>query len=126
MSAILTKEIPMKPFALALLAGATVLAANSAFAHTSVNFGVQVGAPAYIPAPPPAVVYAPAPEYCPPPVVHYVPSRGHWESVMVKTWVPARWVATRDNCGRSVRVYERGYFTYRNERVWVDGYGRRG
>jgi hypothetical protein len=51
---------------------------------------------------------------CPPPA-----PRGYWKEVTVKVWVPARWVVSRDHCGREVRVYERAYPTYKTERVWV-------
>jgi hypothetical protein len=40
---------------------------------------------------------------------------------VVKTWVPERWVVSRDRWGRPVRHCEPGYFTYRTERVWVEG-----
>src|SRR3954470_8404743 len=106
----------MKRIAIALFATAAALAANSARADTRVSIGVNVGNPGYRPVAP-AVVYAP------PPVVAYAPApaRGYWKDVSVKTWVPERWVTSRDRWGRPVRVCEPGYFTYRNERVWVDG-----
>lgn len=31
----------------------------------------------------------------------------------VRVWVPARWVITRDACGRLVRVYEPGHYEVR-------------
>lgn len=57
--------------------------------------------------------------------------RGYWKDVTVKAWVPARWVVSRDRRGREFRTMEKGYFTYRTDRVWVSndrnsgGYGRR-
>lgn len=57
--------------------------------------------------------------------------RGYWKDITVKTWVPARWVVSRDRRGREFRTMEKGYFTYRTDRVWVSydhnsgGYGRR-
>jgi hypothetical protein len=65
-------------------------------------------------APPPAYYSAPAP-------VVYAPARGYWKEVTVKSWVPERWVMSRDRWGRSVRVCEPGHYTYRTDRVWVDG-----
>src|SRR3954468_2774635 len=106
----------MKHLTFALLATAAALTVNSARADTRVSVGVNLGGPAYRPAPP-AVVYAPAP----PPAVVYAPApRGYWKDVTVKTWVPERWVSSRDRWGRPVRVCEPGYFTYRTDRVWVD------
>jgi len=107
----------MKRIAIALLATVAALAATTARADTRVSIGVNFGGPHYRPAPP-AVVYAPAP-----PAVVYAPApvRGYWTDVSVKTWVPERWVSTHDRWGRHVRVCEPGYFTYRTERVWVDG-----
>ena len=110
----------MKRLTIALLATAAALAANSARADTRVSVGVNLGGPAYRPAPP-AVVYAPAP----PPTVVYapapVPARGYWKDVTMKTWVPERWVSSRDRWGRPVRVCDPGYYTYTTNRVWVDG-----
>src|SRR5690349_16355710 len=109
----------MKRIALALLATAAVgLAANSARADTRFSIGVNSGSPAY--GPPPAVAYTP-------PTVVYAPARSHgyWKDVSVKTWVPERWVTSRDRWGRPVRVCEPGYYTYRTDRVWVDGRGDR-
>lgn len=111
----------MKSLTIAFLVTAAALAANSARADTRVSIGVNVGAPVYRPAPP-AVVYAPAPEvvYAPPAVV-VAPPRGYWKEVQVKTWVPERWVVRQNRWGRSERYCEPGYFTYRTDRVWVDG-----
>ena len=122
----------MKRFAIALLVTAAALAASSARAHTNVSIGVRFGTPAVVPAPvviPAAPVFAaPAPAYCPPPVapVYYAPARGYWKDVTVKTWVPERWFMSRDRWGRPVRVCEPGYYTYRTDRVWVDGRHDRG
>lgn len=104
----------MNRIALTLLATAA-LAATSARADTRFSVGFGVGAPACRPEmpvvvtnPPPAVIYAPA------------PVGGYWKEVLVKTWVPERWVVSRDRWGRSVRILEPGYTTFRTERVWVD------
>ena len=105
----------MKRLALCLIAAAAALAASTARADTRISFGINLGLPVFRPAPP-AVVYAP------PPAVVYAPvePRGHWKEVVVKTWIPERWVTSRDRWGRVVRVCEPGYFTYRTDRVWVD------
>jgi hypothetical protein len=112
----------MKRIAIALLATAAVLAANSARADTRVSIGVNVGGPAYRPVPP-AVVYAPTPSvvYAPPHAVVVAPSHGYWKDVQVKTWVPERWVVRTIRWGRSERFCEPGYYTYTTNRVWVDG-----
>jgi hypothetical protein len=47
--------------------------------------------------------------------------RGYWREISVRTWVPARWVVSCDRRGREIRRFEDGYFTYRTDRVWVDG-----
>ncbi|MBL9190340.1 MAG: hypothetical protein JNK23_22870 [Opitutaceae bacterium] len=104
----------MNRIALALLA-ATALTAASARADTRVSFGFSIGAPAYRPAPPPAVVYAPAPQ-----VVYAPPApAGYWKDVVVKTWVPERTYVRHNRWGRPERVCEPGYFTYTTNRVWV-------
>ena len=110
---------------LALLAAA--LAAPVLRAETRLHIGVHLGLPVPLPpppavvyAPPPVVMHAPAPVVCAPPAVVYAPHRGYWKEVVVKTWVPERWLHTRDRWGRTVRVCEPGYYTYRTERVWVD------
>jgi hypothetical protein len=110
----------MKRIAIALLASAAALAANTDRADTRVSIGVNVGTPVYR-APVAAVVVAPVPRYAPAPVVVAAPSRGYWKEVSVKTWVPERVSFSRDRWGRSVRVVEPGYYTYRTDRVWVDG-----
>jgi len=102
----------MKRIALALLVTAAALVANSARADTRVSIGVNLGAPAYRPAPP--VAYVPAP-------VVVVAPRGYWKDVQVQTWVPERWVVRTNRWGRSERYCEPGYYAYRTERVWVDG-----
>ncbi|HVS50922.1 MAG TPA: hypothetical protein VHD62_01110 [Opitutaceae bacterium] len=111
----------MKPIALALvvtLAGLGATAARADYSHVSVDFGIAARpnytAPAYYP--PGTTIIAPAPRY------DYAPvAGGHWENVSVKTWVPGRWVVTRDRWGRSYRSFENGYYAFRTERVWVDG-----
>jgi hypothetical protein len=115
----------MKPIIIALFATVAGLATTTARADTRVSVGVNLGAPVY--SRPPAVVYAPAPAYAPPPAVVYAPApRGYWKDVTVKAWVPERWVSSRDRWGRPVRVCEPGYFTYRTDRVWVEGHADRG
>jgi len=116
----------MKRIAIALVATAAALAATSARANTRVSIGVNVGTPVYR-EPAPAVVYAPAPVYAPPPAVVYAPApvaapRGYWKEIVVKTWVPERWVTSHDRWGRHVRFCEPGYYTYRTDRVWVEGH----
>lgn len=115
----------MKHYTIALLTAAAALAANSLRAETRFSFGVHLGVPAHRPVAP-IVVHAPAPMFvpAPPPPVIYAPTHGYWNEVVVKTWVPERWVFTRDRWGRSVRVCEPGYFTHRTDRVWVES--RRG
>lgn len=103
----------MNRITLAFLATAAALTAHSASADTRVRIGIDVGHPAYCP---PTVVYAPAPT-----VVYAPPApRGYWTEMVVKTWVPERWVSSRDRWGRPVRICEPGYFAYRTDRVWVD------
>lgn len=109
----------MKRIALALIATAAALAANTASAGTDVRIGVNIGGPSYRPAPP--VVIAPPVA----PVV--VAPRGYWKEVPVKVWVPERWVVRTNRWGRSERVCEPGYYTYTTNRVWVDtSYDHRG
>jgi hypothetical protein len=117
-----------KILALALATVALGLASTAKADSTRINvsFGINsrpayaVPAPVYVPAP---VVTAPSYGYS-----DYNSSRprGHWETVTNKIWVPERWINSRDRWGRPVRVLERGYFTYRTDRVWVEnhhGYG---
>jgi hypothetical protein len=44
---------------------------------------------------------------------------GYWKEVVVKTWIPGRWVTRCDRRGHEVRIFESGHFGYRTERVWV-------
>lgn len=118
----------MKRITLALVVSAAALAASSARADTRVRIGVNIGNPGYYPPAPvvvsaPAVVYAPPPPvvYAAPPAVVVAPVRGYWQDVQVKTWVPERWVVRHNRWGRAERYCEPGYYTYRTERVWVDG-----
>ncbi len=107
----------MNRIALALLASAAALA-TVAHADTRFSIGIHVGGPSHPRfAPPPAVACPPTP----PPTVVYAPARGYWKEVVVKTWVPERWVSSRDRFGRFVRICEPGYYTYRTDRIWVDG-----
>src|SRR4051812_42337636 len=105
------------------IAAATLLAAIAGFAtnaradHGRVDVGITFGSPA------PATVYAHAPVYAPTPVYApaYTPEvRGHWEDVTTKTWIPGRWIETRNHWGRPVRVFENGHLEYRTDRVWVE------
>ncbi len=107
-------------FALALLA-TTALATPALRSDTRFSIGIHVGVPVHLP-PPPLVVHAPPPVvvHAPPPAVVYAPARGYWWEVVVKTWVPERWVHSRDRWGRTVRICEPGHYTYRTERVWVE------
>ena len=107
----------MKRITIALLATAAMLTVASARADTRFSIGVNIGVPTYRPAPP-TVVYAP------PPAVVVTPARGYWKDVAVKTWVPERWVVSRDRWGRPVRHCEPGYYAYRTERVWVETHER--
>lgn len=112
----------MKRIAFALFATAAALAATSARADTRVSIGVNVGVPRYSP---PVVAYAPPPTvvYAPPPAVVVAP-RGYWKEIVVKTWVPERWVVRSNRWGRPERFCEPGYYTYRTDRVWVEGRDR--
>ena len=49
----------------------------------------------------------------------YCSDTGYWKEVQVRTWVPSCWVVERSHHGRSYRRYVEGYYTYRNDRVWV-------
>ncbi len=89
--------------------------ANTAVAgsdvHINIGFGVR---------PAPIVV---APAFRAPVVVvdhRRDEPRGYWKEVVVKTWVPARWVVSHGFRGHEVRTYQAGYFAYNTERVWVD------
>ena len=117
MSTTQTRENIMKPITVALLSVFAGLATVSARAdHSRVNVDVGISFGSNRPTP---VYVAPAPVHVAP-VSHFTPARGHWENVTVKTWVPGRWVTSRDRWGRSVRFFEKGYFAYRTDRVWVD------
>ena len=71
-----------------------------------------------------------APAYCAPAapvVVEYrrEAPRGYWRDVVVRTWVPARWVVSYVETGREVRRLQPGYFACNTNHVWVDlGRGR--
>jgi hypothetical protein len=112
----------MKLATTALLLTAAALAGPALRAETRVSIGVHFGAPSYRPVPP--VVVAPVP----PPVVVYAPTsngpcapaHGYWKEIVTKTWVPERWVVSRDRWGRHVRTCVPGYYTYHTDRVWVD------
>ena len=45
--------------------------------------------------------------------------RGYWKEVVVKSWVPERWVVSNGYRGRVERHFLPGYFAYNTERVWV-------
>jgi len=109
---------------LTALAGFATTAARADHSRVNVAVGINLGssyrAPAYV-APAPVYV-APAPVYVSPGHRHDR-DRGHWENVTVKTWVPARWVTTHNHWGHPVRILEKGYFTFRTDRVWVDHRG---
>ncbi|MFH1497180.1 MAG: hypothetical protein ABII82_05070 [Verrucomicrobiota bacterium] len=69
--------------------------------------------------PPPSRVIVVQPHHrnvpaCPPP-----PPSGYWQETQTRAWVPARWVDTYD-CGRRVRVWQQGHYTYQTSRVWVE------
>lgn len=51
--------------------------------------------------------------------------RGHWEIRKVKVWVPGYWDVRITRCGDRVRVWKKGHYTYRKDRVWVS-YNDRG
>lgn len=107
----------MKRITIALLAAASLAALPARAGHdsrVSINGYIHIGTP--------APVYV-APNHCPPAPTYYAPARGFWKDVTVKTWVPERWVVRHDRWGRHYRVCEPGYYTYRTERVWVDGRG---
>lgn len=102
----------MKRLALALLATAGLATTGARAGHDSrvvVHADISIGAPAY--RAPSHYVHAPR---------HYAPSRGYWKEVVVKTWVPERWVVRHDRWGRPFRHCEPGYFVYHTNRVWVD------
>jgi hypothetical protein len=91
--------------------------ANTANAGTDFRINLNLG----LPRPPVLIV----PSHTPVIVTHEYRSapRGYWKEIVVKTWVPARWVVTHGRHGRDIRTMEPGYFSYRTDRVWVDGRG---
>jgi hypothetical protein len=115
----------MKPLALALLATLAAFATSGARAdHSRVNVdvGITIGSARSVP-----VYVEPAPVVVAPVGYrHAAPARGYWENVTVKTWVPGRWVHSYDGRGRPHRFFEKGYYAYHTERVWVEaGRGHR-
>jgi len=99
------------------LAGVANTAKAGSDIHINLGFGLR-------PAP---VMVAPPRYYVPAaPVVidrrHDEP-RGYWKEVVVKTWVPARWVVSYVSHGREHRTLRPGYYAYNTHRVWVD-FGR--
>lgn len=106
----------MNRITIALLAAASLAALPARAGHdsrVSISGHIHLGAP--------APVYV-APNHCPPAPTYYTPARGYWKDVVVKTWVPERWIVRHDRWGRPYRTCEPGYFAYRTERVWVDGF----
>ena len=107
--------------------------ANTASAGTDIHVNLGIfGRPAPVVVAPvrcaPAPVYGygyvraePVREVCPAPE-----PRGYWREVAVKVWVPEEFVVTRDRFGREFRSVRAGYFTYRNDRVWVAEVAPRG
>jgi hypothetical protein len=96
------------------LAGVASTAKAGSDIHISLGFGLR-----------PAPVVMVAPNYCAPmaPVIiehRREEPRGYWREIVVKTWVPARWVVSYVAHGRELRRYEPGYFAYNTDRVWVD------
>jgi hypothetical protein len=54
---------------------------------------------------------------------------GHWETRRVKVWVPGSWEIEITRCGDRVKVWRRGHYEWRRERVCVaynDRYRDRG
>lgn len=112
----------MKPLTVAVLtvlAGFATTAAHADHSRVNVDVGITLGSPRHAP-----VYVEPAPVVVPAGHRHASSSRGHWDTVTVKTWVPGRWVVSRDRWGRRHRFFENGYYTYHTERVWVEGRGR--
>ena len=111
------KDTPMKTkFILASILAAFSGMSASARAGTDIHIGINLNAGLA-----PLVV---APGYYRPvaPIVverrHEEPS-GYWKDVIVKKWVPERWVVSYGYRGRAERKFVPGYFTYDTERVWV-------
>jgi hypothetical protein len=99
------------PIASVSLALFTAFAGSAATLHAGTDVHVHIGLGPVItrPLPPPVVV-----------VERPAPPRGYWKTVTVKEWVPGRWVITRSSRGREIRSFEPGYYSYREERVWVN------
>ncbi len=110
----------MKLTTIALLTAATALAAAPLRAETHFSIGFHFGVPAYVPARPVFVAPPPLIVRAAPPTIVYAPAPGYWKDVVVRTWIPERWLLTRDRFGRTVRICEPGYTACRTERVWVD------
>ncbi len=112
----------MKLATTALLLTAAALAGPALRAETRVIIGVNFGTPSYRPVPPVVVHSAPPPVvvFAPPPTETCAPNHGYWREIITKTWVPERWVVSRDRWGRHVRTCEPGHYAYRTDRVWVD------
>jgi hypothetical protein len=110
----------MKTTTLALAAVLAAFGATAAHAENrfSVAIGVNNPAPYYQPAAP--GYYGGAPGYYSP-APAYVEPNGHWENVTVRTWVPDRWVESRNYWGRPVRSIEPGHYILSTNRVWVEG-----
>lgn len=45
--------------------------------------------------------------------------RGYWKEIVVKSWVPGRWVMHCDSRGREVRSFHPGHYALHTDRVWV-------
>ena len=102
----------------AALSGLTGLA-TTAKAGTDVHVNLNLGLPRGVVVVAPHRDYTPGYGYgvqenCPPPA-----PRGYWREVVVKTWVPARWIVTHDRRGREFRTLQEGYFAYRTDREWI-------
>ena len=102
--------------------------ASTANAGTDLSIRIGIGSHHRRHAPAPVVI---VPDYRPagPAYRHagprpgYHAPRGYWKDVVVRTWVPARWVVSCDRRGREIRTLHRGYYTEHIDRVWV-GHGR--
>ena len=101
----MNRKIALVSAVLFTAAVATTTAQAGTDVHISIGFGNVITRPL-----PPRVVVVERPP---------VP-RGYWKTVKVREWVPGRWIVERDRRGRPVRYFEPGYYTYRDERVWVD------
>ena len=44
---------------------------------------------------------------------------GHYEYRREKRWIPGCWVTVRDDCGRSYREWQPGYYKHFEVKVWV-------